>query len=105
LISGANETSGKALTELGSQFGVEHGLAFTLILAALFVPAWAILRRRAWQVAHTAMPEATFVEQDKWLTDRKMAFTVYQHFGQWLAILAPVGPSAGASTIVTLFGQ
>jgi SAM-dependent methyltransferase len=44
-------------------------------------------------------------DQEKWLTDRKMTFTGYQHFAQWMAILAPAGVSAGASTLVTLFGH
>jgi hypothetical protein len=100
----AKKDLSQAFIELGTQFQVEFGLIFSLILAALFVPAWIVLRRRAWQVVRAELPEASLAEQDKWLTERKMAFTGYQQFGQWVAILAPAGV-AGTSTIVNLFGH
>jgi hypothetical protein len=92
-----------AFNQLSSQIEVGYGLAFSLILAALFFPAWTILRRRAWQLVRTIPNLASPADQDKWLADHKMSFTTYQQFGQFLAILAPAGlGSLGAG--LKLFG-
>jgi hypothetical protein len=97
-----------AFSQLASQFALGYGLMFTLFLAALFFPAWIILRRRAWQLVRTVQipnnPDPSPADQEKWLTDHKMSFTTYQQFGQFIAILAPAGVGSLAALLKLLGG-
>lgn len=93
--------------QLAAQFQLGYGLLFTLFLAALFFPAWTILRRRAWELVRTVAlpnnPHPSPADQDKWLTDHKLAFSGYQQVAQFIAILAPAGVGS-LGTLLKLIG-
>jgi hypothetical protein len=114
----AYKSMGDSFSQLASQFQLGYGLLFTLFLAALFFPAWTILRRRAWQLVRTVnisqnpVPGAAGppskpspADQEKWLTDHKMAFTTYQQLSQFIAILAPAAVGSLAPLLKLLGGS
>ncbi len=82
-----------ALTSLADLLTFTYGLVFTLILTGLFLPAWIILRRRAWQVVRTKRPAGaeTLRDQEQWLEKQGLSFTSFQYLVQILALLAPLG--------------
>lgn len=81
----------EALKNVADQFAVEYGMIFTLLLLSLFLPAWFVLRRRAWETARARKPGATQDCQQKWLSSQGLAFTYPQHAAQLVALLAPAG--------------
>lgn len=87
-----------ALKGVADQFAVEYGMIFTLLLFSLCLPAWMVLRRRAWEVARARKPGATQECQQKWLDSQGLGFTSVQHAAQLFAALAP----AGAGTIIAV---
>jgi Tfp pilus assembly protein PilE len=87
-----------ALKGVADQFAIEYGMIFTLLLFSLFLPAWVVLRRRAWEVARAHKPDATQECQQKWLDSQGLGFTSVQHAAQLFAALAP----AGAGTIIAV---
>jgi hypothetical protein len=87
-----------ALKGVADQFAIEYGMIFTLLLLSLFLPAWVVLRRRAWEVARAHKPDATQECRQKWLDSQGLGFTSVQHAAQLFAALAP----AGAGTIIAV---
>ena len=95
-----------ALNGLAEQLTFIYGLVFTLLLIGLFLPAWIVLRRRAWQVvrtrnktavAGTEPPQRTLSDDQQWLEAHGLGFTNFQHAAQIFALLAPLG----AGTVLT----
>jgi hypothetical protein len=87
-----------ALKGLSDQFAFEYGMIFTLLLFSLFLPAWVVLRRRAWEAARAQAPDQAQDDQQKWLEARGLGFSNVQHVAQLLALLAP----AGAGTFIAI---
>ena len=57
-----------ALKALADQYAFEYGMIFTSLLFGLFLPAWVVLRRRAWEVARVRAESGTTQDtQQKWL--------------------------------------
>jgi hypothetical protein len=79
----------KVINELAGQLGLEYGLAFTVVLIAIYVPAMVILRRRAWQLARSRNPGSSLDIQKDWLVKRNLAFSMPQAMLQSLALLSP----------------
>jgi hypothetical protein len=96
-----------ALTSLADLLTFTYGLVFTLVLIGLFLPAWIILRRRAWQVVRTKKPtEAkTLRDQEQWLENQGLSFTSFQYLIQILALLAPLGAGTFIAALKGLIGS
>jgi hypothetical protein len=104
LLSPAADTEplgrfGKAIADLSSQLGLEYGLVFTVLLAAIYLPALVILRRRAWQLARSRNPGSDMGAQQEWLAKRNLSISLPSGFLQAVALLSP----AVVGSLLTLF--
>jgi hypothetical protein len=77
------------ITETSGQLALEYGLAFTVVLVAIYLPALVILRRRAWQLVRARNPASSITDQQDWLVKRNLAFSLPQTLIQSLAMLSP----------------
>ena len=89
----------KALNETSGQLSLEYGLAFTLVLIAMYLPALVILRRRAWQLARARNPGTNIEANQKWLVERNLALSVPQTVMQSIILLSP----AALGTVLHFF--
>jgi hypothetical protein len=82
------------------------GLHYSLLLAAVYVPAAVILWHRAWHLAEEALPEDTVPEQEEWLRLQGLVTVPVQQIPRWIAILAPaiLGSAAALLDLVAPAG-
>jgi hypothetical protein len=92
------------LEKFANEMMFEYGLAFSVVLASMVLPAWVILRRRAWDVARGRNdPGKSTPELQKWLEDQGMGFTKLQKLAQIAALIAPLGTAELGTVLKSLF--
>jgi hypothetical protein len=87
-----------AVAELGKGFGV----AGTLLLAALLVPAALILWRRAWHLALTAKENAA--EASEWLSKWNLSYSPWGLLAQIATVFAPVATAIAGLEVTKFIG-
>ncbi len=86
--------------------GMLNGSFYSLFLAALFVPAFFVLRMCADRLAERAKPDTTPTERTKWLADYGIAVSIPQESLSVAAVLAPALVGGPITQIVEkLLGQ
>ena len=80
------------------------GVVYTSLLAAIFLPALAILRTRLRALAEVECPGKTEEEQTKWLTQRGLIATLPKQVASALAVLAPLLVGGPGSLLAKLLG-
>jgi hypothetical protein len=89
LISRVNDLASSAITRGG-------GVAYSILLALLYVPAAAILARRARELSEAENEPA------KWRSDNEIAFSFGATWTKILAVLSPLLASGGAIAVLKL---
>ena len=86
----ADTEPGKAVLVLVSGIVGSLGVSFTLLIAAVYLPAALILRARATKLASKQPLEG----RQTWLTERGLALSVSQYVPRFVALISPllVGP-------------
>jgi hypothetical protein len=92
-------TMAEAVAQLGKGFGV----AGTLLLAALLVPAAVVLWRRAWHLALTA--NETAEDGSAWLSKWHLSYSPWGLLGQIATILAPAATALAGIQLSNFVGN
>lgn len=77
----------KVIGELASAFTTTQAASNTLLLAAVYVPAFLVLRGRAARLADGRMPPPA---REKWLKERGLSFSFSEYVPRIVAILGPL---------------
>jgi hypothetical protein len=94
-----------AINAFADEMAFQYGLAFSTVLASLFLPSWVILRRRAWVVARQQnLNDPTNKGVQTWLESRGMGFSNFTKYTQVLALLAPAGAGVFVSILKVITG-
>jgi hypothetical protein len=86
----------QALANFAETISIEIGFAFTLFLAALYVPAMLILRERAREYYRARNEDCSLHDQEKVLASYGMSLRIGSSYKDVLAVAAPIATSIAA---------
>jgi hypothetical protein len=81
------------------------GSFYSILLAAIFVPTFSILRYEAEHLADKAKPNKPAVVREKWLVDHAIATSIPKQFVSAIAVLAPLIAGGPLSQLLELIGR
>lgn len=90
-------------TDIAQTMGMLNGSFYSLMLATIFVPAFALLRVKALLLAHEADPAAAPADRKAWLEGKGIGASVHTHIVTAAALLAPAITGGPVTTLLTMF--
>lgn len=85
-----NESPSKSADELISALMTERAINYTFFLAILYIPAFLIFREDAYRFARLRCPDKSLAEQERWLREQGIAFSIWEYLPRVVAILGPL---------------
>jgi hypothetical protein len=84
-----DEKGSELVTQIATGMAAYGGISATLVLSAIYLPAFLILQRRAIVLAETLHPDASVKQRDEWLVENGLTTSPLKASMSTLAALAP----------------
>jgi len=89
-IEAGNAPSSGGAETLISALLNERAINYSVFLAVLYAPAFLIFREDAYRFARLRCPDKSLVEQERWLREQGISFSVWEYLPRVVAIFGPL---------------
>lgn len=92
-------------SDIPHTLGIVNGALYSILLAAIFVPAMIQLRVQARRLAEAANPDSSAAERNKWLDENAIAGTIPRQIYSTLAVAGPLLAGGPVVALLELIGS
>ncbi len=89
-IKTEDASSAGSAERLISALLTERAINYSVFLAVLYAPAFLIFREDAYRFARLRCPDKSLAEQERWLEEQGISFSVWGYFPRMVAIFGPL---------------